>query len=141
MSMQILIDTNIFLDVLLAREPFWEASRQILTLCEERKIQGFLSASAVTDLYYIIRRQLHSTERAYTALGFILDIAGVLPVTGEDVLQAYLLHAADFEDGLAATCAAANHCDRIITRNTRDFADFAVRACTPEEFLRERASS
>lgn len=39
--MKVMIDTNIFLDVLLSREPFYESSKKVLVLCEDKKIQGF----------------------------------------------------------------------------------------------------
>jgi predicted nucleic acid-binding protein len=39
-----MIDTNILLDVLLEREPFFSSSRAVLQLCESKKVYGFLSA-------------------------------------------------------------------------------------------------
>lgn len=74
--MRLMIDTNIFLDVLTEREPFYRDSRAVLELCESRKVHGFLSASSVTDIFYLIRRELHSTDLAFQALGFIFNIAG-----------------------------------------------------------------
>ena len=113
--MKVMIDTNIFLDVLLSREPFYESSKKVLVLCEDKKIQGFLSASSVTDLFYLIRRATHSVEIAYRGLGAVLDIAKVLTVTNGDVLTAFLRKAADFEDCLLAVCAKSNRCDAIVT--------------------------
>ena len=134
--MRLMIDTNIFLDVLLQREPFFESSRSVLRLCEEKKVQGFLSASAVTDIFYIVRKGLQSTEAAYKALGSVLDIVKVLTVTNEDVLNAYMLKAADFEDCLLATCAKSNKCAAIVTRNKKDFLDFGITLLSPEEMLK-----
>ncbi|MEG4209343.1 PIN domain-containing protein [Microcoleus sp. S13_B4] len=54
--MKILIDTNIIVDVALDREPFFAESDRILTFVEEAQIQGYISASTFSDLYYIIRR-------------------------------------------------------------------------------------
>ena len=133
--MRVMIDIHIFLDVLLKREPFFEASRDVLRLCEEKKVQGFLPASSATDLFYIIRKGLQSTDAAYRALGSILDIVKVLTVTHDDVLHAYLRRAADFEDCLLATCAGSNRCGAIVTRNKRDFLDFGIPLMSPEELL------
>ena len=131
--MKLLIDTNIFLDVLAKREPFYDASRRVLMLCEEKKIYGFLTASSVTDLFYLVQRLLHSTEEAYKAVGCVLDIAKVLNVTNDDVLKAYMIRAHDFEDCLQPVCAQANGCDGIVTRNQKDFASFGIALYTPEE--------
>lgn len=133
--MKLMIDTNIFLDVLAKREPFYGDSRAVLGLCESKKVQGCLSASSVTDIFYLIRREMHSTELAYKALGAILDIAKVLTVTNEDVLNAYLAQANDFEDCLLAVCAKSNKCDAIITRNKKDFLTFGIALLSPKELL------
>lgn len=133
--MRLMIDTNIFLDVLAKREPFYENSKAVLKLCESKKVHGFLSASSVTDIFYLIRRQLHSIDLAYKALGSVLDIAKVLTVTNDDVLNAYIQRASDFEDCLWATCAKANRCEAIVTRNKKDFLAFEIALLSPEELL------
>lgn len=54
--MKILLDTNIIVDDALEREPFLEASEQVLVLVEQGQLEGYISASTFSDLYYIIRR-------------------------------------------------------------------------------------
>ena len=133
-----MIDTNIFLDVLLQREPFFVSSQNVLRLCEDKKVQGFLSASSATDIFYIVRKGLQSTDAAYKALGSILDIVKILTVTNDDVLNAFLQKAPDFEDCLLATCAKSNKCTAIVTRNKKDFLDFGITLLSPEELLKEQ---
>lgn len=133
--MRLMIDTNIFLDVLTKREPFYTHSKAVLELCENKKVYGFLSASSVTDIFYLIHRQLHSIDLAYKALGSVLDIVKILTVTNNDVLDAYIQRATDFEDCLLATCAKANKCDAIVTRNKKDFLMFGIPVLFPEELL------
>ena len=131
--MRCMIDTNIILDVFLDQEPFCAASKEVLRLCEARKIVGLISASSVTDLFYIVRKRLQSTEKAYAAMEQVMNIVGILPVTPEDIQTAFLRHARDFEDCLIATCAVSNHCDAIVTRNQADFVSFGVPLLSPEE--------
>jgi len=133
--MRYMIDTNIILDVFLAQEPFLASSKAVLDLCESRGISGFISASSATDLFYVVRSRLHSTEKAYEALGHVLNIVGVMDVTGDDVQTAFLKKARDFEDCLLAVCARSGKCDAIVTRNTRDFDAFDIPLLTPEELL------
>ncbi|RUT09607.1 hypothetical protein DSM106972_001010 [Dulcicalothrix desertica PCC 7102] len=54
--MKVLLDTNIIVDDALEREPFWQTSEQVLVLIEQRRVEGFISASTFSDLYYIIRK-------------------------------------------------------------------------------------
>lgn len=133
--MRIMIDTNILLDVLIHRDTFFEASRAVLKLCEDRVIQGFVSASAITDLFYITRKALGSVEDTYQVIGSVLNIVRVLAVTNDDVLRAFQTRARDFEDCLMATCAKSNQCDAIVTRNAKDFLNFGIQLYSPEELL------
>ena len=84
--MRLMIDTNIILDVLLRRDPFFTDSREVLKLCEERRIQGFISASAITDIFYITREALGSVEDTYRVINAVLNIVRILTVTNTDVL-------------------------------------------------------
>lgn len=133
-----LIDTNIFLDVFLEREGFYEDSKAILKLCEDGSIKGFITASSITDIFYILRKGLHDSEAAYEYLGAVLYIAKVLPVTEDDVITAYSRKAPDFEDCLLSVCAESFGCNMIITRNTKDFSGFNIPAMEPNEFLQNR---
>lgn len=135
--MKIMCDTNVIIDVLLEREPFAEASCRVLSLCEEHKIEGFVSASSVTDIYYLVRKYTHSTELAYKAVGKLLEIVKVCSVTNNDVLTAFQRKARDFENCLVATCAKSIRCSCIVTRNKKDFEEFDIPLLTPEELLQQ----
>lgn len=135
--MKIMCDTNIILDVLLDRDPFVEDSYKILKLCEDHKIDGFVSASSITDIYYLVRKYTHSTDLAYKALGSLLNIVKVCSVTNEDVLLAYQIKAKNFENCLLATCAKSSQCNYIITRNKKDFESFDIQILTPGELLQQ----
>ena len=78
--MKIMVDTNIIIDVLLEREPFVNDSYKLLSLCEEHQIDGFVSASSITDIYYLVRKYTHSNELAYKAIGKILEIVKICSV-------------------------------------------------------------
>ena len=133
--MKCMIDTNIILDVFLDQEPFSTASKKILYLCEAKKIQGFISASSATEIFYIVRKRLGNPDKAYEALGHVLNIVKVLTVTNDDVNTAFFIKAKDFEDCLLAVCAKSNKCAAIVTRNKEDFQAFGIDLYTPEELL------
>ena len=135
--MKVLCDTNIIFDVLLERQPFVEDSYKVLSLCEEHRLEGFVSASSVTDIYYLVRKYTHSTELAYQAVGKMLEIVKVCSVTNNDVLTAYQRKAKGFEDCLVATCAKSIRCDCIVTRSKKDFEAFDIPLLTPSELLQK----
>ena len=135
--MKIMCDTNIFLDVLLEREPFADDSSKVLSLCEEHKLDGFVSASCITDIFYLVHKYTHSTELAYKAVGKVLEIVKVCSVTNNDVLLAFQKKTKDFEDCLVATCAKSIHCDCIVTHNKKDFEGFDIPLLEPSELLQQ----
>ena len=94
-----------------------------------------MSASAVTDIFYLTRKALGSLEDTYKVISSLLNILKVLTVTNQDVILAFQQKARDFEDCLLATCAKSNKCDGIVTQNKRDFITFGVTLYTPEELL------
>jgi predicted nucleic acid-binding protein len=52
--MQVLFDTNVLLDALLAREPFLEDATFLLEAVEAGRLEGFMSATTVTDIHYLV---------------------------------------------------------------------------------------
>jgi predicted nucleic acid-binding protein len=133
--MRVLVDTNIILDVLLKREPWAAAAAAVWRLCSEKKIVGYVSASAFTDIYYIARRHTDS-ERARIALRLCLDTFAVCAIDQGTLEQAYALPGADFEDNVQIACALSNAFDFIVTRNVPDFSSSPVPVITAEELLR-----
>ena len=133
--MDCLIDTNIFLDVFLKREGLFKDSKDVLALCRDNKIHGYISSSSLTDIFYILNKYLKDKDKTYLYLGYILELVSIIPVDNEDIKSAFNLKAKDFEDALVAACAKRQGINIIITRNTKDFKDFDVKSIKPEKFL------
>ena len=135
--MRVMCDTNIILDVLLDREPFAEVSDRILRLCETGAIEGYTTASCITDVFYFVRKHLHDTERSYDAMENLLGILQVCEVSDRHIREALRIRRPDFEDALVAACAKSVSCDYIVTRDKKGFADFEIPSLTPEELLQK----
>ncbi len=130
--MRVLIDTNVVLDVMLAREPFVAASAEVLSRVEAGELTGCVCATTVTTLHYLATQAVGS-ERAWAEVRKVLSLFEVAPV-GRSVLESALeLGFKDYED--AVLHEAARHVDAqgIVTRNTRDFKAATLAVYTPEE--------
>jgi predicted nucleic acid-binding protein len=132
--MKMLIDTNIVLDVLLERLPWYTESSQIWQACEDGVCDGFLSATAVTDIFYIGRR-LTTTATAQLAIGLCLATFRVASVDSGVLAYATSLPDNDFEDNVQIATAVANHLDALVTRNPSDFVAAPLPVLTPVQFL------
>jgi predicted nucleic acid-binding protein len=133
--MNVLIDTNIVLDVLLGREPFVTQSAKIVFLSEKAAIGGYVSASTATDIFYIARKEFQDKDKAYDAIGKLFQAVKVAAVDGETIDEALRLRWSDFEDCVQFVAAQGVDADYIITRNTNNFADSNVTPITPADFL------
>lgn len=134
--MTILIDTNVILDILQKREPFFKDSYQALLQAIENDSKCLVSASAVTDIFYILRKSLGSIARAKEQLRQLSSLVTFADVKGLDLHIALMSDMPDFEDAVADAVAGRNGAEYILTRNIKDFNKSKVPAISPTEFLK-----
>ena len=132
--MRVLVDTNVVLDVLLDRRPFAEAATQVFALVEESRIEGFLCATTVTTVDYLLGQALEGDE-ARAALQRLLDLFEVAPVNRPVLEQALRSSISDFEDAVLEQSALLVSADVITTRNLSDFKRSSIKAFDPPELL------
>jgi len=130
--MKLLIDTNIILDACLSREPWREAAEKIILACAEEKVAGCITASTVTDIYYVLNIVLRSSDQAKQALLKLFELLDVLDVTRADCEKAFDLPMPDYEDALLACCGKRHKVDLIVTRNSKHFSGSPVKAVSPD---------
>ena len=138
--MKILLDTNIIIDNALEREPFWNASEQVLSLIEQGKIAGYISASTFSDLYYIIRKA-RGRDWTLTYLSQLVTFCQIATVNQAVITMAFTTNFKDFEDAIQYSTAVVNQLDVIITRNPQDFPVVTPRILTPDQLIEELTNS
>jgi predicted nucleic acid-binding protein len=131
---RILIDTNIILDIALQREPFFGIAEQIFCKIDEGTIKGFVTASSVTDIYYVSKKSC-GREKTIAFIRELIDILEVLSVTRETIIDALDTDFKDFEDAVQYCVADMNSIEIIVTRNKSDFRLSTIEVCTPDEFI------
>lgn len=134
--MRIMIDTNVILDILLKRELFFESSYDALKQAIVNDVECLVSAAAITDIFYLLRRGLKDTDKAKESLEHMLQIINIADVLALDIQTALSDSMPDFEDGVVHAVALRSKVDYILTRNTKDFNGSAVPAITPQNFLK-----
>ena len=142
---RVLLDTNIALDLLLAREPFAADALHIFALGEAGRLELLLSADAVSTIFYVVRKNKDSAV-AREAMAKLLDLVRLADLNERSELRAMALDFADFEDALVAAVAERENAEVIVTRNVKDFQSSPVPTLAPDVFLaawraRDAASS
>lgn len=133
-NMIVLIDTNVLIDYLETREPYFEDAYHVLLLCAEEKVEGYAAFHSIPNIFYIMRKT-HDTESRREMLSEICRILSVTGASHEKVVDAVNREDfPDFEDCLQVQCAKEIKADYIITRNVSDYVCSDVKAVTPKEF-------
>ena len=118
--MTLLIDTNILLDIVFKRANC-EKAKNLFSLARKKDIAAVITASSVTDLFYIIRKSTHDIGNTYDIMENIFKLVNVLSVTDKDIQSAFSRKWKDFEDCVQYTTAKHNDVDYLITANAPDF--------------------
>lgn len=130
----VLVDTNVWVDVVLKRPEFFDESYAVLLACIEDGIRMVVAGTSLKDVFYWAERSA-GAQAAYDALGFVFQIADIATVDGSVCKAAVHLERPDYEDGIIVACAQAESVDAVITRDAKGFMDAKCAKRTPHEFL------
>ncbi len=132
--MKALFDTNVILDVLLDKEPFSEHASYLMSKVERSEINGFVCATTVTTIHYLLSKYLdkEKSKKSITSIIALFEVASVNRLVIENALKSKFI---DFEDSVLHESARQAGAEYIITRNIKDFKSSKIPAYTPTEFL------
>lgn len=132
--MRIFIDTNILIDFMVIRQPYYQSAAALFALAEMREIHLVYSSITVANTFYILRKSYSSSQLA-EAFENQKEVAEISGVSSSDVYAALNARWNDGEDSIQHQSALSADCDYILTRNKKDFVQSSILVMTPEEFL------
>jgi predicted nucleic acid-binding protein len=132
--MRIFVDTNLLLDVLVKRYPFYAAAARIWTLAEAGACEALVSAISFNNMFYIVRKA-RDTGNARRALVLLRDVFASVAPDQRILNQAIDSEIADFEVAIQFYSALHAHADYLLTRNVGDFPAGILPILAPDEFL------
>lgn len=136
MKIKILLDTNILLDYILTREPFYDNAKEVILACTSGAVKACIAAHSISNMFFILRKEYEPKERRKLLLNIckIFDIEGI----DKEKLVSGLKNDdfCDFEDCLQMECARAYEAKYIVTRNVSDYDNSVIQAILPEDFLK-----
>ena len=132
---RLLIDTNVVLDLLAKREPFYKSSAQIFSLADKNKLKLSINSLTIANTNYVLSRLKTATEareilRRFRVLVKIVSLNDkIIDLALNDNTFG------DFEDGLQYYSAIENNMDIILTRDLKGFKSSKIPVMTPDEYL------
>ena len=129
MSKKIFVDSDVILDILCQREPYYEYAAYVFSLSDTRKI-------VFSNVYYILRKLL-GIQKAKEALRKLRLLVKVMPVEEKEVDLALNSKFSDFEDALQYYTAMRYGIEILLTRNIKDYKEREIIVQAPEEFIRD----
>ena len=132
--MRAMLDTNLILDVLFAREPFGVESAAIWQAHEDEQFTAYLCAITPATVFNVARK-LVLQEKALLMMHRLIETFEISPVTRSVLLSALGLKTNDFEDAIQIASAVADDLDVIVTRDLQDYKNSPIRAVSPKDFL------
>lgn len=135
---KIFIDSDVVFDFFTDRKPFANPASEIFELNEQGKIQLYLSAASVNNIYYIVRRFLGHKE-TLKVIEELTEMTEIVGTTKKEILQALKNDFKDFEDSIQYSCAVTiKGLEAILTRNVKDYSNSKIAIFTPENYLKTK---
>ncbi len=113
---RLLLDLNIFLDVILDRAPHADVAAALWAAVERGEAHGMVPAHGLTTIFYILEKA-HGRTFARQGVERLIGVFEVAPVDDKVVRRALALAWPDFEDAVCAAAAEACACHAIVTRD------------------------
>jgi predicted nucleic acid-binding protein len=134
---KILVDTNVIIDFLVNREPFFEDAVAIFSLAERKDIKIYISSLSVNNVYYVLRKLGNHHQKIINKLSKLFLLVTIFPVTDKTLKQAAKSTFEDFEDATQYFIARQlREINAIVTRDSKGFKEAAMSILTPAEYLK-----
>ncbi len=102
-----LLDTNIILDIALNRDSFYKDALKLFILIDEEEISGSVTASTITDIYYIAKKE-QGHQTAITFIKNLIQVVDIIGIDKETISRALSSEMKDFEDAIQSSAAELN---------------------------------
>jgi predicted nucleic acid-binding protein len=131
---KILIDLNIILDFLNKRN-FHQEAAQLINMCVEKKLSGYICAHEVTTLSYFLLKEQKNKTKVINTITALLDIFHVIPIDESVLRDSLISPITDYEDAVIEVSSMKTNIDYIISRKISDFKSSRIPTYTPEQFF------
>lgn len=132
--MRVLLDTDVNLDFVLARQLFFVEAEQIFIAVAQNKVEASIASITAINIFYIGRKEI-GRDLVLNELDELLKLVKIYPIDSKNLQNAITSPITDYEDAVQHECAVAENLDAIVTRNKKDYKNASMKVYSPKEFL------
>lgn len=132
---RIFVDTDVALDLLDERAPFYKSAAQLFSRADQNELIILISSLSFTTIHYVLRKKYASSE-SRKLLGRFKVLVQVIPVDDKVIELALTSSIQDFEDAVQYYAAIENQATAIVTRNLKDYKKSVIPVMTAEGYLK-----
>lgn len=132
---QILLDTNIVLDLLARRMPYYRDAAELFSLADKNRIRLSLTALSLANIHNILAKHKPEPEARKILRNFKILVR---VLSFDDKIGDLALNSdfKDLEDAIQYFTAIENHQELIITRNMAGYRESKIPVMTAGEFIK-----
>lgn len=132
--MKILLDTDVNLDFILDRQPFFNDAKEIFIQIAQSNVEAYITSITPINIFYIGRKEI-GRKLVLQEINKLLQIVKICQTDLQILQSALTSPITDFEDAVQHECAVAENLDAIVTRNLKDYKNSSIKVYSPSEFL------
>ena len=130
-----LLDTDVILDLVLAREPFVNDAAALWRAHEQQRLAVFIAAITPINVFYIVRK-IKGAAVAREAVDILVTTLHICTVDQDSLRSALALSMSDYEDAVQVAAAISYQLDAVVTRNTKHYTQTSITVFSPPDFLK-----
>ena len=134
MKPKLFVDTNVMLDLLGERIPYYDSAAKLATLADAGELTIVVSALSYATVSYFLTK-FENQEISKEKLRKFKVISDICSLDESVIEKGLNSNFADFEDALQYFSALYSGCNLLITRNGKDFKESYLPVMTAEEYL------
>lgn len=134
--MKVFLDTNVVIDFYDQRGQFYYPAAVIFDLAYKGKIEIYVSAITFVNAFFILRKS-YTRKELYASLSGLASLCIITEVNKTIIERCLHDERKDFEDSVQYSSSLLHQVDVVVTRNVKDFKEFADNVCTPSELLEQ----
>ena len=137
---EILLDTNICIDLLVDRKLSADQKKQLFTIFLKENIDVFIPSCSIDTIYYILNSSMKIKDSVVKQkISTLLKYIKTVELKGIAIDNSLTSEFKDFDDAIINNTAISNSIDTIMTFNAKDFSKSTLEIITPIEFIKKHS--